>query len=140
MAINLWELRSNLTRKETASSTEGMASIAKYLISGKHIISGSRFVKKSRRESEHLRDLLHIQMNENDFVNNFFFHFDVFFVSLSFFFCLLFFFEAISLLYWREYNRLFIFLHRVNSRLLVSVQRYFSLYMKLRHLYRFSHR
>ena len=44
------------------------------------------------------------------------------------------------LLVWGEYNQFFLVLHRAQSRLLVSIQRYFSVVIKLQHLHRFLHR
>ena len=46
----------------------------KYL---RHAVTGWRFLKKSRRKNRHLRGLLRIYMNENTFVDIFFFIFDV---------------------------------------------------------------
>ena len=84
MAINMWELQSNLSWKDAASSTKGTPqSSVNYLC---HLMTWIRFVKKSRRKSEHFHDLLHISINENTFRDNFFFQFGI---SLSHCFSLL---------------------------------------------------
>ena len=44
------------------------------------------------------------------------------------------------LLYWREYKYEFMVLHRVNSRLLVSIQMSFSISIKITTLHYFLHR
>ena len=56
MAINLRELRSDLSWKDVASSTKGITrSSENYL---RHLRTWSRFLKKSRRKNEHSRDVL----------------------------------------------------------------------------------
>ena len=52
MTINLWELRSYVSWKDAASSTEEIAwSRVNCLL---HLMNEIRFIKKSRRKSEHL--------------------------------------------------------------------------------------
>ena len=81
MAIKLWELRSDLTLKDAASSTEEITwSSVSYLHKIKWWYS---------------RDLLRSWMNENTFVDSFFFNFNLF-VSLFFSSVCIFVFQAIS--------------------------------------------
>ena len=81
MAIKLWELRSDLTLKDAASSTEGITwSSVSYL---------------HKRKWWYSRDLLRSWMNENTFVDSFFFNFNLF-VSLFFSSVCIFVFQAIS--------------------------------------------
>ena len=54
----MWELGSNLSLKDTASSTEGITwSSINYL---PHLINGSRFIKKSGRKCKQLHDQMTI--------------------------------------------------------------------------------
>ena len=64
MAITLWELWSDLSWKDAASSTEGITR------------SSVDYLRK--RKSKHSRDPLRIWINENTFVDSFFFRFDLF--------------------------------------------------------------
>ena len=67
MAISLWELQSDLSLKDAASTIEGI------------ILSSINYLHKGK--SENLCDELCSEMNENTFVDSFLFRFDLF-VSL----------------------------------------------------------
>ena len=64
MVIRFWKLKSNLNWKDVASSPETI------------IRNSVNYLR--RHKSKHSRDLLHIYMNENVFVDSFFFRFEVF--------------------------------------------------------------
>ena len=59
MVVRLWELQSNLSLKDAASSTEGITR------------SSVNYLRK--RKSQHSQDLLHSYMNQNTFVDSSFF-------------------------------------------------------------------
>ena len=83
MAINSWELRSDLSWKDAVSSTQGITrSSVNHL---RRLMAWSRFLKKLKIISKHFHDILRFKYMKNTFVGNFFFGFDIF---LSHCFCL----------------------------------------------------
>ena len=108
MVIRFWKLKSNLNWKDVASSPETI------------IRNSVNYLR--RRKSKHSRDLLHIYMNENVFVDSFFFRFEVFciIVFLScLHFCLLSLFKWLDVLrnHWSLFQYTFVEMQLKNENL-----------------------